>query len=271
MDYCSACRRHLNGALVCPGCGAYAPDIAPSIVLTPADTMDVTPGGAAFANAAAAGPGDLPAGPGDPADVDPAPGADVPEGRAARRRQRARWRKNQRRAVVATAFALLGGGMTAAALERDTSGRALAASAPEDLPDTSPDERTPAHEPAPTTPPPSPAAPPASADDSAEHRATPPPKAPKRAGTGAQRAEAPAAPRASVPRTLPLVPADGRPSVAPTEPSAAPAPATRPTETAPAPATDPATSPDAPTTGTQPAPTEQPARQELCLLVICLG
>ncbi|MGW7290181.1 LysE family translocator, partial [Streptomyces sp. NPDC054847] len=29
MDYCSSCRRHLNGALVCPGCGAYAPDIAP--------------------------------------------------------------------------------------------------------------------------------------------------------------------------------------------------------------------------------------------------
>ena len=26
MDYCSSCRRHLNGALVCPGCGAYAPD-----------------------------------------------------------------------------------------------------------------------------------------------------------------------------------------------------------------------------------------------------
>ncbi|MFF4035526.1 hypothetical protein ACFYZ2_38300 [Streptomyces sviceus] len=29
MDYCSSCRRHLNGALACPGCGAYAPDIAP--------------------------------------------------------------------------------------------------------------------------------------------------------------------------------------------------------------------------------------------------
>ncbi|MEU2777830.1 hypothetical protein ABZ646_34310 [Streptomyces sp. NPDC007162] len=29
MDYCTLCRRHLNGALVCPGCGAYAPDIAP--------------------------------------------------------------------------------------------------------------------------------------------------------------------------------------------------------------------------------------------------
>ncbi|MDW6063050.1 hypothetical protein SAZ11_39865 [Streptomyces sp. FXJ1.4098] len=24
MDYCPACRRHLNGALACPGCGAYA-------------------------------------------------------------------------------------------------------------------------------------------------------------------------------------------------------------------------------------------------------
>ncbi|WP_423835875.1 SCO2400 family protein [Streptomyces endophytica] len=29
MDYCSSCRRNLNGALVCPGCGDYAPDIAP--------------------------------------------------------------------------------------------------------------------------------------------------------------------------------------------------------------------------------------------------
>ena len=31
MDYCSSCRRNLNGALVCPGCGAYAADIAPSV------------------------------------------------------------------------------------------------------------------------------------------------------------------------------------------------------------------------------------------------
>lgn len=29
MDSCSSCRRPLNGALVCPGCGAYAPDIDP--------------------------------------------------------------------------------------------------------------------------------------------------------------------------------------------------------------------------------------------------
>ena len=42
MDYCSTCRRHLNGALVCPGCGAYAPGIAPLADGTPA------PGAAAW-------------------------------------------------------------------------------------------------------------------------------------------------------------------------------------------------------------------------------
>lgn len=36
MDYCSDCRRHLNGALACPGCGAYAPSIAPLADGTPA-------------------------------------------------------------------------------------------------------------------------------------------------------------------------------------------------------------------------------------------
>lgn len=29
MDHCFTCRRALDGALVCPGCGAYAPDIDP--------------------------------------------------------------------------------------------------------------------------------------------------------------------------------------------------------------------------------------------------
>lgn len=45
MDYCSSCRRHLNGALVCPGCGAYARDIAPPS----ADGRDGPAGGAASA------------------------------------------------------------------------------------------------------------------------------------------------------------------------------------------------------------------------------
>ncbi|MGV9643790.1 SCO2400 family protein, partial [Streptomyces sp. NPDC003514] len=44
MDYCSSCRRHLNGALVCPGCGAYAPDIAPSVA---GPTQPAVPGPAA--------------------------------------------------------------------------------------------------------------------------------------------------------------------------------------------------------------------------------
>ncbi|WP_456318733.1 SCO2400 family protein, partial [Actinacidiphila soli] len=27
MDYCSACRRHINGALSCPGCGTPAEEL----------------------------------------------------------------------------------------------------------------------------------------------------------------------------------------------------------------------------------------------------
>ncbi|KUO06948.1 hypothetical protein AQJ58_38160 [Streptomyces sp. DSM 15324] len=55
----------------------------------------------------------------------------APLGRAARRRQLARWKKNQRRAVVATAVALVGGGLSAVALDRQGGDRAQAASAPE--------------------------------------------------------------------------------------------------------------------------------------------
>ncbi|WP_457034108.1 SCO2400 family protein, partial [Kitasatospora sp. P5_F3] len=36
MDYCAPCRRHLNGALSCPGCGAPASAAAP--VAAPRDT-----------------------------------------------------------------------------------------------------------------------------------------------------------------------------------------------------------------------------------------
>ncbi|MFJ8531984.1 hypothetical protein [Streptomyces sp. NPDC093591] len=66
-----------------------------------------------------------------------APAADVedvpvaPEGRAARRRQRARWKKSQRRAVVATAVALVGGGLTVSAMDRGAGDKAQAATAPE--------------------------------------------------------------------------------------------------------------------------------------------
>lgn len=89
MDYCSSCRRHLNGALMCPGCGAYAPDIAPVIPPTATDGYPV-PGLAAQAatsTAAWEAVDEAPqSGPSEGLqDVPPAP-----QGRAARRRQLAR-------------------------------------------------------------------------------------------------------------------------------------------------------------------------------------
>ncbi len=146
MDYCSSCRRHLNGALVCPGCGAYAPDIAPTT-----EDGHTVPGPATVCTTAAWSPGSetwpggglhededgglhntgtdetpYPEQSGGLAAVSP-----VAEGRAARRRQRARWKKNQRRAVVATAVALVGGGLTLGTMDRHSSNQAEAASAPD--------------------------------------------------------------------------------------------------------------------------------------------
>ncbi|MGI5430222.1 SCO2400 family protein [Streptomyces sp. CA-179760] len=157
MDYCSSCRRHLNGALVCPGCGAYAPDIDPCA--SPAwregnvwddRTVWDRPRAREFPLAYTGPSGGREAPAANPADghgtPDTAPsvghgsadaaGADdyqVPQqGRAARRRQMARWRKNQRRAVVATAVALVGGGLTVAAMKGDAKPGVQAATAPED-------------------------------------------------------------------------------------------------------------------------------------------
>ncbi|MEU6221629.1 hypothetical protein ABZ845_29630 [Streptomyces sp. NPDC047022] len=145
MDYCSSCRRHLNGALVCPGCGAYAPDIAPVDISGPAYSAPAprAPRGTAVSAAlewelsapeatlhekAAAwdGPDD------DPQDASlPGLPLGAAQGRAARRRQRARWKRIQRRAVVATAFALVGGGLTFGVLDRNTGDQAQAAPAPD--------------------------------------------------------------------------------------------------------------------------------------------
>ncbi|KOV74480.1 hypothetical protein ADL01_17775 [Streptomyces sp. NRRL WC-3618] len=135
MDYCSTCRRHLNGALMCPGCGAYAPDIAP--------LADGTPAPAAGTVAAARqvpsqvwndADSDTEASSAPPTE-DPYDGPDAPSpapaGRAARRRQRERWKKTQRKALVATAVALVGGGLTVASLNRQTPDRTQAASAPD--------------------------------------------------------------------------------------------------------------------------------------------
>ncbi|MET9911783.1 hypothetical protein ABZZ74_34110 [Streptomyces sp. NPDC006476] len=123
MDYCSSCRRHLNGALVCPGCGAYAPDIAPvtgagrvtPALATPASRPEPDPGPSAELA--------------EPEDMEDVPSA--PAGRAARRRQRARWKKNQRRAVVATAVALVGGGLTVASMDRGSGDHSQASAGPD--------------------------------------------------------------------------------------------------------------------------------------------
>ncbi|KUN10467.1 hypothetical protein AQI95_01750 [Streptomyces yokosukanensis] len=163
MDYCSSCRRHLNGALVCPGCGAYAPDIAPpgthgsrpepsSLFADQGPTAPHTSHASHadqgwFATASPSAPAAdgwfdtgnphsevSTASPAEFADASPVDVTDAPSaprGRAARRRQMARWKKNQRRAVVATAVALVGGGLTLASMDRGSGGRAQAATAPD--------------------------------------------------------------------------------------------------------------------------------------------
>ncbi|KFG01953.1 hypothetical protein IQ62_04435 [Streptomyces scabiei] len=207
MDYCTSCRRHLNGALVCPGCGAYAPDIAPATIdsrvapsrptgttagsvmiplppTTPAAPMVPTLPAATwgygatdsgwtdgpvadepaadgstadgftadgfpadgFTTAGFTADGFTTAGPASgirgvemEADTDAVADTDVdvegvpaaPQGRAARRRQVARWKKNQRRAVVATAVALVGGGLTVLGMDRQSTDRTQAATAPD--------------------------------------------------------------------------------------------------------------------------------------------
>jgi hypothetical protein len=146
MDYCSSCRRHLNGALVCPGCGAYAPDIAPRPAVGPtaAGTADAPAAPTAAWETALSGSwhdGDLPDGDmartdlewtpdaGPHGDIDDAP--DAPQGRAARRRQLARWKKNKRRAAVATAVAIVGGGLTVASMNRQSVDRTQTTAAPD--------------------------------------------------------------------------------------------------------------------------------------------
>ncbi|MFE1771451.1 hypothetical protein [Streptomyces sp. NPDC059008] len=61
----------------------------------------------------------------------PAPAA-TGQGRAARRRQLARWKKHKRRAVAATAFALAGGALTVALLpDKASNGQTHASAAPD--------------------------------------------------------------------------------------------------------------------------------------------
>ncbi|MDQ0948017.1 hypothetical protein QFZ24_001940 [Streptomyces phaeochromogenes] len=256
MDYCTSCRRHLNGALVCPGCGAYAPDIAPVAAdghTVPAPAASVTTGTAPAWEAPWADPGD---------DLVPVPSA--PQGRAARRRQRARWKKNQRRAVVATAVALVGGGLTVSAMDQRSGDRAQAATAPESAgtdTDTADKPSTPYTRPTRTRPDTGASSPTSSAPDRASRQRT-------------------AAPPSSTPSNLqpdsaapPRTTAESRPQPRTTSPTSPTAEDTasdrneaRPSRTPTPSATEPSSQPPQ----TSPAPTATSPSQ-ICLLVVCLG
>ncbi|MFJ8591722.1 hypothetical protein [Streptomyces sp. NPDC093598] len=311
MDYCSSCRRHLNGALVCPGCGAYAPDIDPRAVdgrTGPAPAPVMAPvGPAAWEHPAATGtwhdgtvwdetpvpaqdgPGsgssggyDSPDGTYDSPDADTAEDYEArPEGRAARRRQMARWKKNQRRAVVATAVALVGGGLTVAAMNGNAKPGVQAATAPQDTTmggaageaptytePTSSQADTPRSAPTPTAP--------SHADRASRHqqsRAADPRITPADTRTDA----------AAAPRELPLTTPPQRKTVqntvdtvtgnAGSSGSTATEPTTPPAADGGSDAqqpTSPSTPPPAATTPPETSASDSKPK-ELCLLVICLG
>ncbi|MFD8231314.1 hypothetical protein ACFV20_05400 [Streptomyces sp. NPDC059696] len=305
MDYCSSCRRHLNGALVCPGCGAYAPDIDPSVIKGrggPAPVPATAPGGpASWEYPAAPGtrhdgtvrneiplPAPTPEDPGsgasdgyDTSDTAPVDGFEArPQGRAARRRQMARWKKNQRRAVVATAVALVGGGLTVAAMNGNATPGVQAAATPGDTPMGGALEEAPTH----TEPTSNEADTPASAPTTPSHTD----RAPRheRPRTADPRTT-PADPRtdaAATPRELPLTTPPRRKTATDTVGSAADdaaSSASRATEPTTPPAAAPgsdAQQPESPSTpppaATTPPETSSPSGskpKELCLLVICLG
>lgn len=286
MDYCSSCRRHLNGALVCPGCGAYAPDIAPitagghTVPATstgagappawdadPADTWHddrprATAGGAAITAAMSEYPR---TDPGD--DLVPVPSA--PQGRAARRRQRARWKKNQRRAVVATAVALVGGGLTVSAMNQQSGDRAQAATAPETAgtdTDTAGKSSTPYTQPSRTRPdsgvsssaPERPsrqrtAAPPHSTPSNLQPDSATPPRTTTETTESAETSESAPQPQTTSPTATAEDTGSDRNEA---QPSQTPTPS----------ATEPSSQPPQ----TSPAPTATSPSQ-ICLLVVCLG
>ncbi|MGX1911486.1 SCO2400 family protein [Streptomyces phaeochromogenes] len=277
MDYCSSCRRHLNGALVCPGCGAYAPDIAPVTAgghtvpatstgagtppawdAAPVDTWHddrphATAGGAAITAAMSEYPR---TDPGD--DLVPVPSA--PQGRAARRRQRARWKKNQRRAVVATAVALVGGGLTVSVMDQQSGDRAQAATAPESAGADTDIAEKPSTPPSRTRPDSGASSPTSSAPErpSRQRTAAPPQSTPSNL-----QPDAAAPPRSTTSE-------QSAPQSQTTSPSAEDAVSGRneaqPSQTPTPSATEPSSQPPQ----TSPAPTATSPSQ-ICLLVVCLG
>ncbi|MFF5973425.1 hypothetical protein ACFY7C_18060 [Streptomyces sp. NPDC012769] len=295
MDYCSTCRRNLNGVFVCPGCGAYAPDIAPPAHLIHRAVASTTTTHEVWTTERDPGAGPAaPAVEGLPVDetTDGAQSADVHvpvsasgdiegaaltgEGRAARRRQRARWKKHQRRALAATAVALVGGGLTVAAMPatRPSTTHTHAAPPPEPVtaPATSKTPATTSETPATTKPP--------VTAGSQEQRGTHP-----RTAGEVRDADAPAAvpaasttnrqPSPAPPRTAPAPATDTATDAGPanTAPSGAGAP-TEPATTTPArdeqPSAGTGTSLLGGLVSTTPA-TDPTSPTQVCVVGLCLG
>ncbi|WSB92252.1 hypothetical protein OG805_17515 [Streptomyces cellulosae] len=220
-----------------------------------------------------------------------APPAGAGTGRAARRRQLARWKKTQRRALVATAVALVGGGITLASTERGGTDRTQASTAPDlhgmgGTAGTTDDAAgTPSVSPERTTAPPQADVRRTPARPEAAPTTTAPPS-----GThtdGAAATEVPAGGRSDAPES---VSRSGNRSEASQDtgggaPSSGGSTTTTPPSSPPPSADDGSGSGDTGGDGgsgqgdeaTQPAPSsppptaEQPRDPRLCLLVICLG
>jgi hypothetical protein len=217
-------------------------------------------------------------GPGDtapvaaPADEIAADSAEVApsaaQGRAARRRQLARWKKNKRRAAVATAVAIVGGGLTVASLDRHAADRAQAATAPENNPAGSAQKPTVEQTRPASTPPPG------------RHRSAhpTPPAQPLPVNTPHQQS-ATAPDRTSPTITHPDAATTPRPATtsAPKARSASPATGSATTGDTGTTAQQPSTPASTKTSGsgsgtsqTSPSPAAT-SPSELCLLVVCLG
>ncbi|WP_436842455.1 SCO2400 family protein [Streptomyces niveus] len=267
MDYCSTCRRTLNGVFVCPGCGAYSPDIAPA-----GSHVHHTPSTVAVM-AEISHTREFDAFPGFPepeAHVPVAPSAPSATGRAARRRRLADWKKQRRRAVVASTVALVGGGLTLAFMP---SSRPSVAQAHASTPDPSraatlpsvggADSNTEKQRPhtGDIGTPDSGTRPSDSANAPGSATATAPVDAPAKRKTSPQTTTGDARPTAEAQPESPS-------TAAPAVPDDPPPPA----------AEQPTAQPNQPTSPAQPPPPPPPTAEppeddssELCVLVICLG
>ncbi|MFE9455760.1 hypothetical protein [Streptomyces californicus] len=244
MDYCHPCRRHLNGALACAGCGTPAQALSPWASAEAAEATGPAPEGAY----GAASPADAPGGRPPSRRAAPRasrPGARGPRPGARRRAARGGHRRRGRTVLFGALGLLLAAGalsLTELAMEPDRDDSAAefvrdapagpTEAAPTEPSATAPRDPTSTGSTAGATTGPGPDA--APADDRAEHPGptdTASPAAPDPDEPTAS--TSPEAPDPSTPSDSP--PADPPPPDDPEQPTTAPAPPPEPTEPTPTP------------------------------------